>query len=720
VTEAIRWFPIRHHGAGTVCALRQGLDAYDPDCVLVEGPPEAEPLLAFVGRADLTPPVALSVYVRGEPSRSATYPFASWSPEWTALCWAANSGVPSHFMDLSVGQRLAMDSPQSERRDAGLGTMATLGGFDSVAAWWDSMVESHGRDVFAAVVEAMTAVRERHEGRFGIRAPDSVDAVREAAMRQVLRTAIKAGNRRIAVVCGAWHVPALLSLRGVGEDRAVLRGLPRVRVDAAWIPWSAELLCSTSGYGAGVASPGWSAVIAAGVADREARWVSTWASALRDAGQQASAAQCVDAVQLAQHLCQLRERSRPSRGDLDDAIRAIFGDESTAVVADRVRLGNAIGQVPKDAPAVPLVVAVRAEQRRLRLSTAPTSKTLELDLRQSRGLEKSQLLHQLAILGVRWGKLSPSSEGALGTFREAWTIAWTPSCERALVAASPWGVTAKEAAHSTLVARSATRVDLNVSVADVQSALLAGLAGALPELLDALDGVAARTADPLVLLTASPGLARAAVYGRVRGTEDGIAIIADRLCRRGLAGMPTTAIGVDTDAAHGIVAALSDADRAVRTLADTDLTALWQRTLWLVLGSRCHPRIHGLAARWLFDAEQQVDVDSLLKRALSVSEPDEAAAWLQGFLTGSGYILVLRPDIYERIDAWLVGLPEPAFDAVLPALRRSFAAFSSDVRARLAQALTTTSGERAPRVETSEFHSQVRKGIIDWVGLADG
>ena len=35
------------------------------------------------------------------------------------------------------------------------------------------------------------------------------EALREAHMRQCIREATKAGHQRIAVVCGAWHVPAL-------------------------------------------------------------------------------------------------------------------------------------------------------------------------------------------------------------------------------------------------------------------------------------------------------------------------------------------------------------------------------------------------------------------------------------------------------------------------------------------------------------------------------
>ncbi len=41
----IRIFGIRHHGPGSAKSLRVALDGFAPDCLLIEGPPEAEPLL---------------------------------------------------------------------------------------------------------------------------------------------------------------------------------------------------------------------------------------------------------------------------------------------------------------------------------------------------------------------------------------------------------------------------------------------------------------------------------------------------------------------------------------------------------------------------------------------------------------------------------------------------------------------------------------------------
>ena len=64
-------------------------------------------------------------------------------------------------------------------------------------------------------------------------------------------------GRRIAVVCGAWHVPALQEgVSSVKADAALLKGLPKLKVQATWVPWSHRHL-ARRGYGAGVVSPGW-------------------------------------------------------------------------------------------------------------------------------------------------------------------------------------------------------------------------------------------------------------------------------------------------------------------------------------------------------------------------------------------------------------------------------------------------------------------------------
>ena len=89
--------------------------------------------------------------------------------------------------------------------DAGGTLVDTAAGYGDGEAWWNDQVEERGdgEQLFAAIAEAMTAL-QADTGEH-----DAHDLLREAHMRQCLRAAKKEGFERIAVVCGAWHLPAL-------------------------------------------------------------------------------------------------------------------------------------------------------------------------------------------------------------------------------------------------------------------------------------------------------------------------------------------------------------------------------------------------------------------------------------------------------------------------------------------------------------------------------
>ena len=110
-------------------------------------------------------------------------------------------------------------------------------------------------DLFEALLEAMSALREVAAPLVGFDA--RYEALREAHMRKTIREAEKAGYERIAVVCGAWHAPALATMPPAKDDNALLKGLKKVKTKATWVPWTHGRLARMSGYGAGIDSPGW-------------------------------------------------------------------------------------------------------------------------------------------------------------------------------------------------------------------------------------------------------------------------------------------------------------------------------------------------------------------------------------------------------------------------------------------------------------------------------
>ena len=56
--DRIRIFGIRHHGPGCARSLSLALEDWQPDCILLEGPPEGESVLSFLADETMVPPVA--------------------------------------------------------------------------------------------------------------------------------------------------------------------------------------------------------------------------------------------------------------------------------------------------------------------------------------------------------------------------------------------------------------------------------------------------------------------------------------------------------------------------------------------------------------------------------------------------------------------------------------------------------------------------------------
>src|SRR4051812_29819781 len=101
---------VRHHGPGSARSVLRALEQLKPDCVLIEGPPDGDELIAHVTKKNMRPPVAMLVHDANEPARAVYYPFAAFSPEWQAMRWAVGGKVPVRFMDLPQWHRIPAEA----------------------------------------------------------------------------------------------------------------------------------------------------------------------------------------------------------------------------------------------------------------------------------------------------------------------------------------------------------------------------------------------------------------------------------------------------------------------------------------------------------------------------------------------------------------------------------------------------------------------------------
>ncbi|MHA7682847.1 DUF5682 family protein [Cupriavidus sp. PET2-C1] len=723
----VLYYGIRHHGPGCARALEAALAAQAPDIVLLEGPPEADGIVALASDPAMQPPVALLVYPSEAPRHGVFYPFAEFSPEWRAIRHAGQRGVPLWFMDLPAMHGFAeaiarekaaavpagpdaggadgtgdgaqdmangglapdadarADTAASEETPGGwrmdpIGELSRAAGYDDHELWWEVEVEQRrdASELFAAIAQAMAALRAHAP------TPESREARREAHMRMRIREAQKAGFGNIAVVCGAWHVPALEQPATIKADQALLKGLPKAKVEATWVPWSDDRLAYASGYGAGVASPGWYRHLWQSADRAGLRWVTEAARLMRTEGLDASSASVIEAVRLADALAAMRGLPLAGLAEHREAMLSVLCHGEPApleLIRRKLEVGDRLGAVPESSVAAPLQRDLEAQQKRLRLKPTTEAKRHDLDLREETGRERSRLLHRLNLIGVDWGTLLRDANRS-GTFRESWELRWQPEMVVALIAASRYGNTVEDAASHRLCERARDGAELPALSAMLDDAVLARLPVAVAILLACVQARAAVAADLTHLMAALPPLARVGRYGDVRGTDAAaMQPIVSGLVERIVVGLAAAASHIDESAAAALLGHMNEVQAALDTLDAAALRDDWRDCLaHLIDLDGVAPAVRGYALRLLFD-QQCVGTDEVARQAgLALAPavaPAESTAWLTGLLRGSGLLLLQQDALWRVIDAWLGRLDHAVFLARLPLLRCAFADFNA-------------------------------------------
>jgi hypothetical protein len=751
-TQAIHLFGIRHHGPGCARALAEALERLAPDIVLVEGPPDAHDVLPLLTSPAMTPPVALLIYTPDAPSHAVYYPFTTFSPEWQALRYALTHGLPARFIDLPQSARLAQqiaaeasetreepgeperlpmadgavdlvaeaapdtletrDTPTSEAtiidaptaRDDPLALLAEAAGYTDHELWWEREVEQRqdANDLFAGILEAMTALRS------DLAPKDEEEALREAQMRQGIRAAEREGFSRIAVVCGAWHTPALAQRDGANDakgDAALLSKLPKVKVAATWIPWTNSRLSWRSGYGAGVGSPGWYEHLWTTSDRMGARWLAKAAHLLRGEGLDVSSASVIEAVRLTEALAALRDLPMPGLDEMHEATLTVLcnGEEAPmALIREKLEIGEHLGAVPPETPAVPLQRDLEARQRRLHMNVSADAELMKLDLRDKRKpthLPRSRLLHALQLLNIHWGELGHVSSNVKGTFHENWRVQWQPEFAVAIIEANVWGNTIESAATAAVRASAASAEHLADLTELLDQAMLADLPDAVDDLLAHIQARAAISGDVRRLMDALPPLARVARYGDVRGTRaERVTPVIENLYARIVVGLSAACASLDDDAANEMMESIEHAQQAMNTLQRDDLRAAWQGALRAVMERNgAHGLVRGRCCRLLLE-QRALDEDELRRLAgltLSPATPTaEAAAWVAGVLRGGAQMMLAQDGLWLALDSWLAALDGETFVALLPLLRRAFADFEAPARSMM--------GEKVKRLHYAE------------------
>lgn len=728
--ERVHILGIRHHGPGSAALLVEALDAIDPECVLIEGPPEANELIPFAAAPDMKPPVALLLYSATDANAAVFFPFAEYSPEWQAMLWSLSRKRTVRFIDLPAGvsirQRLEdhrketgeeeTDKQITPRPDP-LDELAEAAGYSDSEAFWNELVEqsrlgasedrgeSSAINMLTAVATAMSEARsakeesgeDERERLRDVQREAQREAQSEAWMRLQIRTAEKEFAGRIVVVTGAWHVAGLRASSTATADKALVKDLPKEKVEATWVPWTDGRLSGGSGYRAGVVSPGWYRHLW-GLYQRKdvttaerfaAEWQARTAALLRNEGFAASTASAIEASRLALALAVMRNMRVPGLDEMREASLAALCHGEWAplqIIERKLYIGERVGEIDDAVPQMPLARDLALWQKKTRLKPEDIDTEARLDLRSEAGLLKSTLLHRLAILNVPWGKLVEADTGR-GTFREVWQLRWEPELSVRLAEALIHGPTIESAAAHSQIERARASTSVAEVAGLIRAALVADLPSAAQESISRLQALAVNTAEINDLMQAVAPLADVLRYGTARKLpEQELRALTHALAVEVNAGIRLASHNLDEEAATLRARTMRTHNEALLRLGDASLLAAWQAELGRIVEDiQVAPAITGVSLRRLHEEKvwPLAQVSTCFSFHTVGEVPQRAGAFLESFLSGGAEVLLADQPLLTLLDEWLCGLEEQDFIESLPLLRRAFSSFDSVARRRV-------------------------------------
>ncbi len=558
----INVFGVRHLSPMGAWQLREFLDRIRPELVLIEGLDDATELLPDVTRAQTRPPIAILAYTDALPVRTVVYPFARYSPEYQAICWAQENDAQAEFFDLPSDVFLGLQEAEiewlekrrsEENKPPGAGEpppspvavpepprslyqrIADMTGERDYDTYWERHFEHNAASgsYAGATIELGAALRDLEDDAPRWRAEN---LVREAYMRRRAAAAIAAGHspEKIVAVVGAFHAPVLTGEFPAMTDEE-FASLRRRASKLTLMPYSYFKLSSQSGYGAGNLAPAyfellWEALQEGGVNDLSRRYMSLVARSLREAGIHRSTAEVIDGVRLAETLSALKQGLAPTLADLRDAAITLLGQGELTTVMDalaRVDVGTAIGELPRGVSQTSIQSDFDRELCRLKLEKYRTAvqQELALDLRENRNvkseeaafldLHRSSFFHRLRVLGISFSRpAAVRQQGA--NWAEKWLVQWSPQSEIELVEAVLLGETVELATAYKFKSQLEACTSIAEAAALVRDACQCGLMASMELARRRLQELAATSSEFAALASAAWNLGLVVRYGDVR------------------------------------------------------------------------------------------------------------------------------------------------------------------------------------------------------------
>ncbi len=697
-----RIYGIRHHGAGSARRLLAALERFKPDALAIELPGDSEPLVKALLQTPHKAPVAFLYYEEKHAEQAIYLPLAEFSPEYQALLYAANTGIPVHCIDLPSSISLC---PENFRGDPSrslnneqrrmiadpIGYLAKRAGFRDSERWWENYFEqwTDHEQLFHVIQELMGNLRTMSEGL-----DDLETLLRERYMRQELKKIYRKKYSRLAVVCGAWHGPVLDLPIVVAHREEQLVFKREIQTRSCIIPWTYKHLRSSPSYTAGVPAPLWHECLFSDSRHAASSFLSRAAQTLRQEGWDVATSSVIDASVLSEQLAVLRELPTPGVDELMESMQVSFEKIPGVGLDDfeeKLLCGDVTGSIEVSSQSLPFIVEFHGRLKQLRLNRfwkEGHNEQVHLDLRKPNQLENSKFLHFTRLIELPWAHEETSELKSLGNFHEYWGFQWHPDLEISLVRIAMFGTTLQLAAVQ-YVRNLLQKVHALERLSKIlENGLKSGIPDVWNPIGERIEELILEDQDLVQLCAMISPLVNSIDYGSLHKIDvRSIQSILDRLIPRVVLSFVARCKQVRDEQGKALMGAVIEVQNYFARRDREMHFGLWKDQVHVLASDPfVHPIIRGKAWSILME-EKWVTAENFLDaigREFSLDRDiPQAAYWFEGFLQKPSLVIFLEEQILYCLDQWLLHQEEDHFQKHLPLLRRAFANVPASERQRI-------------------------------------
>lgn len=506
-SKPILFFPIRHHSPACSYHLLKAIDEYEPDCILVEGPKNADRLIPVLTNADTALPIAFYYFYKDTKkliSEEADdykcyYPFLDSSPEYNALLTATKRHIDCGFIDLPFGEILINTAEnkgirtqreiQSYNDDYYLSQsrffnlLCEKTGMRSFEEFWEKFFEIDGlyidTEEFVSRMLSYCYLTRQNTPQEEMQSDGCL--VRERFMAENILDAANT-HQRVMVVTGGFHTYGLYSLvtSPLQTKKVKIHHFSDKIQNVYAMAYSFEAADALNGYASGMQNPGFYDKIWKKTKEKDISsaplddvYETTVLDTLLQCGKKCGKSKLLitmsdiaSAVNLYSGLAALRDKKSAGLYELYDSVGSCFikgernlSSELPLKLLSEIATGSEIGKLCDTAEKIPLLNDFEqlCTKYKLKIDHIIEQKT-ELDIfSKPLHMEISRFFYRMSFLETGFAKRIKGADIINNTdrsrIREIWSYKRSTMTDSALIDYSAYGGTIEEACTVTAVRR---------------------------------------------------------------------------------------------------------------------------------------------------------------------------------------------------------------------------------------------------------------------------